>query len=201
LFSPPGFGSPSASESGQFSSGVFIATRGGFALSSLANSNPPSQSLNFLCYRSDGFSDSSVPPSQSLNFLCYRSEGFLDSSVPPKSALLADSPSAEAASTGKRRIVGLIAGISGAAAMIAAVLGLAVWIRRRLARDRDSSNAGERSALVEDPETLLDGSDPLHGSRLGTADGMTMLGAHGSSRVMNSGPSLSANPIWELSDD
>jgi hypothetical protein len=41
LLSPPGFGSGKLG--------------GGFALSSLANSNSPSQSVNFVCYRSDVF--------------------------------------------------------------------------------------------------------------------------------------------------
>jgi hypothetical protein len=45
----------------RFSAPILLSPPG-FALSSLANSNPPSQSVNFLCYRSDGFSDSSVPP-------------------------------------------------------------------------------------------------------------------------------------------
>jgi hypothetical protein len=149
-------------------SAVFIATRGGFALSSLANSNPPSQSAN---------------------------------SNPPKSAVFADSPSAEADSTGKRRIVELIAGMSGAAATMAAVMGLAVRIRWRLLRDRHSRNAGERGALSEDPETLIDTSEPLLGSLLGTGDGLTLIGDHGGSRVRTGGARASANRQWELSDE
>jgi hypothetical protein len=133
LISPRGFGSPS--------------TRGGFAHSSLANSNPPSQTVNFVYYRSVNFSDSSVPP---------------------KSAVFADSRSAEADSTGKRGLVVLIAEIGGAAVTIAVVVGLAVLIRRRLSGDRDSGTGGKGGALTDDPATLwqIDASEPLRGSLL-----------------------------------
>jgi hypothetical protein len=91
--------------------------------------------------------------------------------------------------------------MSGAAATIAAVVGLAVWIRGRHSRDHHSRNAGESGALSEEPETLIDTSEPLYGSLLATGDGLTLIGDHGGSRVRSGGPRASANRQWELSDE